>query len=321
MRTFINKTVLILFTFSIGILSFVFLIHFIMKHASDFNISEKNKYLILGHSHPETAFNDNLIVSFKNLSSSGESYFFTYQKVKEIIPNNNINAVFIEYTNNQIRKKMDQWIWGYEKMNAFFPWHSSFMGKEDMLYLYNKNPQDFPNVVSTSTRNNLVRIASLDFKINQRYGGYDRLIKSDVAKLIKERNNNNNIHDTPKVQGISIENLNYLEKIINYCNINNVKVFLIRSPQHKYYSKENEKELLRIKKQKFENLDFLDFDKFPLEDDEYGDFGHLNYKGAEVFSLWFNELIEKGLLTVENKTDFIYKEMKKVSELDNLDIK
>ena len=40
---------------------------------------------------------------------------------------------------------------------------------------------------------------------------------------------------------------------------------------------------LSLKKQKFENLDFLDFDKFPIKDNEFADFGHLNYKGSKVF--------------------------------------
>lgn len=316
MKTFINKTLLILITFSIGILSLVLIIHFITKHTSDFSVSEKTNYLVLGHSHSETAFNDSLIENFKNLSFSGESYFFTYQKVKEIIPNNNIDAVFIEYTNNQIRKKMDEWIWGYEKLNANFPWHSSFMGKDDMLYLYDKNPKDFPKAVSTSTRNNFTRILSLDFiSIDDRYGRFMGLTETIDYKLITDENN---IEDSLKEQEISIENINYLEKIVNFCNTNSVKVYLIRSPQHKYYSRENEKELLSIKKQKFENLEFLDFDDFPFEDDKFADLGHLNYKGAEIFSLWFNELIENGLLSINKKADFIIEEMEKVHEHINV---
>ena len=246
MKTFIKKTVLILFIFFIGILTFVFFIHFIMKHTSDFNVSDENKFLILGHSHSECAFNDDLIVNFKNLSRSGESYFYNFQKVKELIPNNTINAVFIEYSNIVIIEEMDEWIWGYEKMNAYFPWHSPSMEKDDILFLYNKNPKDFSKVISTSTRKNLTRILSLDFTIDYRYGGYKQLKTNNIAKLIKERNSN----DTLKVQGISTENLNYLEKIINYCNINNVKVYLIRSPQHKYFPKENENALLKFKKTK-----------------------------------------------------------------------
>ncbi|MGK0446272.1 MAG: hypothetical protein ACJA2M_000040 [Polaribacter sp.] len=308
MKTFIKKTVLTGLTFILGIMSFVFFIHFIVKHKSDFTISKENDYIILGHSHPESAFNDELIGSFKNLSRSGESYFYTFQKVKEVVPNNTVKAIFIEYSNTLILKEMDDWIWGYEKMNAYFPWHSPSMDKDDILFLHDKNPQDFSKAISTSTRKNLTRILSLDFNIDFRYGGHNKLEVSNIEKLMKERKND----ITQKTEDISIENLNYLEKIINYCKFNNVKVYLIRSPQHKYFSRKNEQTLLSLKKQKFENLEFLDFDKFPLEDNEFADFGHLNSNGAEIFSLWFNDLVENGLLSIDNKTAYINKEIEKV---------
>ena len=86
---------------------------------------------------------------------------------------------------------------------------------------------------------------------------------------------------------------------------------MVRSPQHKNISRSNEARLLRIKDEKFNNVEFLDFDKFPLQDDEYQDFGHLNYKGAKVFSQWFNELLKKGLLSKKNKSQFIASEIEK----------
>lgn len=309
MRTFLKKTLVTLFVFLIGILSFVFVVHLTVKHSFNFDISKKDKYLILGHSHPECAFNDDLIRDFKNLSKSGESYFYTYQKVKEVIPNNGIIAVFIEYSNGLINKQMDEWIWGYEKMNAHLPWHSPFMDKEDLLFLYERNPQDFPKAISTSTRNNLTRILSLRFNIDYKYGGFNNLNESNVTYLMKEQNSD--FEDVSDEEGISFANIKYLEKIIEYCNINNVKVFLIRSPQHNYFPKANEETLKSIKFEKFQNIEFLDFDKFPLEDNQFADFGHLNFKGAVEFSLWFNGLIENGLLSTKNKTVFINEEINK----------
>lgn len=310
MKPFLKKSISILFLFFIGILSFVLLIHLTVKYIAVFTIPEKDKYVIFGHSHPECAFNDDLIINFKNLSKSGEGYFYTYQKVKEVLSDNNINAIFVEYTNYSIGKHMDEWIWGYEKMNFFLPQHSPFMEKDDLLLLYKKNHQDFLNVISASTRNNLTRVLSFDYEIRQEFGGFNKLERNKVAELIKERKNN--INDTLKKQEISVHNMDYLEKIIEYCTINNIKVYLIRSPQHNLYPRKNEKELLSLKNEKFKNLEFLDFDKFPLKDNEFGDFRHLNHKGAEIFSLWFNDLIKNGLLSKKNKTAFINSEIKKV---------
>ena len=67
---------------------------------------------------------------------------------------------------------------------------------------------------------------------------------------------------------------------------------------------------MTIKNEKFENIEFLDFNDFPLKNNEFGDFGHLNYKGAEKFSLWFNGLLDKELLLKSNKNEFVLNEIK-----------
>lgn len=309
MRAFLKKTISTLILFIIGLLSFIFIIHFIVKQNSDFKINAGNKFIILGHSHSECAFNDDLITNFKNLSKSGEAYFYTYQKVKEVLRKNKIEAVFIEYSNNQVSKLLDEWIWEFEIMNNHFPWHSPFMTKSDISFLYSKNNKDFLKAISTSTRHNLTRILSIDYSISEKYGSYKRLEKTEVSELINKRKNN---IDTLNVnQKISTFNLKYLEKIISLCNKKKTKVYLIRSPQHAYYSRLNESDFLEIKNNKFKNVEFLDFDNFPLEDEQFADFGHLNYKGARVFSLWFNDLIKKNLLSKSNKAEYIQREIEK----------
>lgn len=309
MRAFLEKIISILILFAIGILSFVFVIHFIVKHKSDFSLNAEEKFIIFGHSHPECAFNDGLIANFKNISKSGEGYFYTYQKVKEVLSENKIDAIFIEFSNNQISKHMDEWIWGFEKMNAYFPVHSPFMDISDILFLYNKNKNDFSKVIYTSTRKNFTKILSFDYSISKRYGAYNRLQRDKVAELKDKISVNSEATD--KQQEVSNDNIKYLEKIIKYCNRKNTKVYLIRSPQHEYYPRLNERILLEIKNDRFKNIEFLDFDNFPLLDEEFGDFGHLNYKGAEVFSLWFNELIKNNLLSKPNKAEYIEKEIEK----------
>ena len=115
-----------------------------------------------------------------------------------------------------------------------------------------------------------------------------------------------------KDYSISRKNIEYLEKIVTFCKEKNVNIYFIRSPQHIYYaSRKNEKVFRRIRNEKFENVPFLDFNDFPLTNGEFGDFGHLNYRGAEKFSLWFDELLKKGLLSRSTKNEFINSEIKK----------
>ena len=62
------------------------------------------------------------------------------------------------------------------------------------------------------------------------------------------------------------------------------------------------------------NVEFLDFSKFPLENSEFGDLEHLNYKGAKVFSEWFNTIITKGVLLEYNPRETINREIAELTK-------
>ena len=85
----------------------------IIKNSANFKLKPQTKYLVLGHSHPECAFNDSLINNLKNLAQTGESYYYTYFKTIKVLEQNpSIEIVFVEFTNNQIYELMNNWIWG-----------------------------------------------------------------------------------------------------------------------------------------------------------------------------------------------------------------
>lgn len=45
----------------------------------------------------------------------------------------------------------------------------------------------------------------------------------------------------------------------------------------------------RIYQAQFSDVKLLDYSRFKLENHQFGDFEHLNAKGAAVYSRWFNE--------------------------------
>lgn len=127
---------------------------------------------------------------------------------------------------------------------------------------------------------------------------------SKVDSLLKTSNElSDDFHENKT--SVSAVNLEYLMKIIDYCN-DKVTVYLVRSPQHKnspYFK--NEIEFQSIRKTKFPTLEFLDFSNFPISNKEFADYGHLNIKGAKIFSIWFNSLLESGLIEKDNKQQHI----------------
>ena len=92
-------------------------------------------------------------------------------------------------------------------------------------------------------------------------------------------------------------------------------MYLIRSPLHKsYFGRKNERKYHKIRQQFFNNIEYLDFNSFPIQDNEFRDLEHLNYKGAKKFSIWFDSLLKDSLLNVREKQKFINAKIKRFHE-------
>ncbi len=116
----------------------------LIEKNADFNIKNDTKTIIIGHSHSECAYNDSLIENFENFSLSGESYYYTFPKVKKIIEHNpQIETVFIEFTNNQISKNVEKWIWDKKYISYYYPIYSPFIDFQDKLSLVVNRPTSF----------------------------------------------------------------------------------------------------------------------------------------------------------------------------------
>jgi len=225
MDVFLKKLIATLILFSLGILILVLFVRIITILQPKIRLNEETKFVVIGHSHPEVAFNDALIDNFVNLSRSSESYFYTYQKIKKISKVSKIDTVFIEYTNNLIDKDMDEWIWGYAEMQEFFPLYWSSMDFEDLLFLYDNNLYGFLNAVRAAVRYDFFRIISFDF-IKRSYGGYVRLDRANVKEMIKQKK----IVDTEKRNiELSFTNIQYLEKIVEHLRDNAKSIIMIET--------------------------------------------------------------------------------------------
>ena len=248
------------------------------------------------------------------MAHSAEPYFYTYPKLKEVLSQNpQIKIVLIEFSNNQIDEKMNDWTWGYKYMSNMFPLYAAFLDRNDIDLLIKNNPNDFMSCLSIAAKKNLFRMLTFNYSYGAEMGGYLPITRSQ-NKLNQDSLNQSFIHWQHQRISLSMVNLQYLTKIIDYCHANHKTVYLIRSPQHRYYEYlSNERYFIRIKNQQFKNVELLDFDKFPLPDNDFADLGHLNRKGAEKFSKWFNMLINKGLFKQADKQAFINQNINSVN--------
>lgn len=271
---------------------------------ADFKLKSKPNYIILGHSHPACAFNDSLMPQFKNVAQAGESLYYTYLKTKKLLADNpSIEVVFIEFTNNHIEATIDDWIWEDKYINFRYPIYAPFISLKDKVWLAKQNPSSFTNAASLSLNRNIKRIIQRNYNYTETIGGYIHLDRNHNDSVLFQLANQKIEFQQ---EALSAYSITHLKKIIAHCEKEKKKVVLMRSPLHtKFEGFENEQTYQEIRKQHFNNTTYLDFSAFPIKDSEYGDFQHLNYKGARVFSTWFANLIEHGLLEKENKQQFI----------------
>lgn len=266
--------------------------------------------IVLGHSHAQCAFNDSLISNFQNFGGPGESYFYSYFKFLELIKQNkNIKTVFIEYSNNQVNESMDGNIWKDVYISKKYTTYSPFMNLNANLLLLYKNSDGFFKGLSITLKKNLNIILTKDYNYSKKAGGYIPLAR-DIADSSASLSTSKKVIVNSQNR-IAKNNIRYLLKIIEVCKTNNIKAYLLRCPLHPMYSTDNEEILQQTIKVKLPLVEFLDFKDFPMLNSCYGDLHHLNRQGSRNFSIFFNELLVKGLMDRPNKQEHINNQMKK----------
>jgi len=314
MKSFLKNTIL----FALGAVLFVVITIVFSNKKIDkapvFKVPRNVSTLILGHSHSQNSFNDSLINNSKNFSQSGEIYFYSFLKLKKVVSiNDKIKNVFVEFTNNQICLDMEKWTKNEEYISYKVPKYAPIMDVNDYKYILSQNPIAFVKTIPILFQKNLhcVLFKERDYIKYSDWGGFFRDKKMKVDSLLLARKANpvkpNLGNDYTEI------NLKYLDKIISFCKSNKINVYLVRSPQHKEYtSVSNDKKYQELLNNRYKNSSFLDFNNFPLLNEEYRDLDHLNYKGARKFSIFFNDLLKNGLLEKTNKQQFINQEIKKI---------
>lgn len=292
MKGFLSKTASFVLPFLLILVGSYFALNYLMRKKVNAEL-KGTEYLFLGHSQPEGAINDSLIPKSRNLAQGGEAYFYTYQKIKKILPvNPQIKKVFISFSNNQIDKKMDDWAFDDEHLNQYFAKYSFAMDLEDINLVLQNNPNYFLQANLAALESN-VKFLLKGKKIfeNRHWGGYlpvyevklDSLKKVNYIAKIKEE----------RIEGLSETNIRYLKKIVQFCRDQNREIIFIRTPfdqdMDRVYS---ESKFQAIRKKEFGKVPFWDFKDAPLPVEGFRDYDHLNVKGATVFSAIFLEKLQ-----------------------------
>lgn len=275
MRLFIRNITL----FSLIILTFFCLVmgvkYYITKNIS-FKESSDVRYLFLGASHPWHAIDDRMMQTGVNRSATSERYLFTYLRLKKILSENpQIDTVFIQCSSTDIWQHPDDKYFRESEMSKFLPLYYPYFGKEEWQIYYPHLRDVIPILIQKSVSPNQVFSGKIKTQMGTQAKDQENLLTMDRNIVLPDYLEGN--------EGNSI-NFKYLRKIIDLCKNKNVKLYGIYYPVYKpeyYYDQTYYYETIR---NKFPDLEVLDYSHWEVPDSARYDAHHLNKFGAQLFT-------------------------------------
>jgi hypothetical protein len=257
-------------------------------------LNPRVRYLVIGNSHPECALNDSLAPMMSNWGRSGEALYYSAIKAKKIIDENpQLKAICIELSVNQLDAHMHEWVYDAEHMERAFKSYGFLISVREQQELFWTNPIEF---CKASVLSDKKCVSSLMVKNDLspkslEWGGFQKHKISNVDSLLKL---NTPCQGTLNLQPL-VENIKAVEDLVQFAKMKGVEVVLIRCPVHSLAGRCWEQSFDSIRKEKFGTLRFFDFQEWQGEQEEYLDLEHLNTKGANKFTPYFDSVITAQL--------------------------
>lgn len=300
MRLFIKKFILFTLLISSVFLSIV-LINFYFVNKVQISTKEKT-ILILGDSNAECAVNDSIFNQSINFSSSSDSYFYSYLKLKKLTKDNeNIDTLFLSFSPHNIFD--NGWLSNGSQIYSRFKIYYPLMNFKDVLFLLKVNPKQLIKSTPSISKHFFINI--VDFmKGKPLLPGEYQALNTNILKEVQAKLKNDEelpFFKIPKTFDVSIDEITYLNKIIAYCNEKKIKLFFVNFPKRKEllkYAKYGVKQFNTYYDLNYSKIDYLDFSSFSMPDSCYGDFVHLNISGSTFFSTY---LKDNGIVKLKEK--------------------
>lgn len=256
--------------------------HYIVRNTPVVVPQHKN-ILVIGDSNPECAVNDSIFDRAYNMSSSGDSYFYSYLKLKKVIDTNRqIDIVLIGFAPHNVVD--NDWLVDPSNLHEKLHHYVGVMSYEDLKFIYQLQPQKTITAIPTFFVRSVINIKQKVLGKEIQYpGGFialerDKLDK-DLIRCMKESINTN--------LQVSEHEVIYLKKILELCRIKSIQPLFLNTPkwsivmEHPNYGATL---FYQYYKDNFKGVQFLDYSNLSMQRNHFGDFVHLNKKGAVFFS-------------------------------------
>jgi len=281
MKRFLFKSIVFILTI-LGITLSSFLI---LSFSEKKVLLDEQKIIIAGDSNTEVAINDQIISSVINISRSGESYFYTYYKLRHLLEvNEHVEKVYLSFSPHNIVSKERNLFTNGKIYNNFIE-YTPVIDFESIYYLFK---EDKKNVFLSFMKAPFYLIKH-NFS-SPLWGGYIKLDRNNLANQTK---NVDQFSVYYSQKDIDILEINYLQKISSLLHNHGVELILINTPKWiEFFKYSNSLEVYdAVYKKEFLNIKLLDYSSLYNEKELFGDFTHLNYKGGQKFTDFFNSKI------------------------------
>jgi hypothetical protein len=267
-------------------------VYFIFSGAS-YAMPEDKNILVIGDSHTECAIDDSIFTRSVNISQGGTAYLYSYVKLRKILAENpHIDTVLVSFHGGSMQKSMDEWTIGDQHILNYIPNYISLITTEELPVFMN-NQTFYSAVVKLPTKciRTIVKFLvrhTLTYK-DLYIGGYLKLDRGMLQRTIELESSENTANLKNEYSAYQID---YLLKIVDLCAKRDVKLILFNSPIYNVQKYGNLQALDDFYNTYLTGTEYLDFSNFALPDYGYGDIGHLNFKGAEIFSKYLESKYE-----------------------------
>ena len=284
-------------------------------------LKKESPILLIGDSHIECSVNDLPYEQLENRATSGEFYYFTYHRIKNLVTqanaeNKKIRAIGVTFHVNSMHPEKDIFLLNDNIKSHYITTYTPiFRKRECHPHLYNIPITDSSlSLLLMSYLPQFYDIKGLltvrKFRNMENYSGGFRStrVKPFTYNEAKLKRMMTQLYAEPSIKSdsdskFSTLQVNHLELIAQLAKNHHIPLVLINTPLHKDYNshipEKHKRQLLELAdslQRKFGAI-YLDYHDMSLPDSHFRDYNHLNPTGAAVFTpILLKDLKKHGLI-------------------------
>lgn len=279
MRSFLTY-IFIFFFILVGVYAVLWAQYSYRMQKYSFELPKNKTVLVVGDSQTQADINDTICSNVQNVSLAHDGYFTMYKRIKLYVEANpQINTVVVALTPHTVSPVKDEFYHNFGYIEETTKHYLPYFGLSDWWLLLKNDATDLVSSIVTPIKFYITpsqdRVREMGYYESADFSHLKEDLKEGATRLIP---------DSMEVDYGNAVTLEYLHKIVDYCNEKHLKLIGINTPVlhgEKYFDMENYHRLISTD---FRNVEIWDDMDMEFPDSCRRDVNHLNKWGAEIYS-------------------------------------